>query len=128
MHSLESEMTTFNDSLKTALLKSIALTGSAEASPIKIHLNEALNNVIDMSSGKARIKPTIRNKFTLILSQPKSLEALSNLEIRCLSCKKVISYPAWWLVIKYDVNEFNYFVCFDSRENKHPILACSRGK
>lgn len=96
-----------------SLLKNIELTGSVsvESSGV-VYINKAIENITDRSSGKIRITPARINQFSLILSQPSQLSALSPLEIRCLSCGRVISYPSWWSEVKFDKNTFHYFVCF----------------
>jgi len=111
----------FNDELKSSLLKQIELSGSVseDSAIIKPHINRELSNVLDESSGKIRIKPSLTNSsrgFNLILSSPASLSAINPLQIRCLNCKKVISYPAWHYVKEFARNHFHYFICFNGNE------------
>ena len=100
--------------LKSSLLKSIELSGSVEneSSEVKILINKNLDNILDSGSGKVRLRPVWASKFNLILSQPGELLALSPFEIRCLHCKRVISYPAWNLRLKFDRSIMMYFLCF----------------
>ena len=101
---------------KEDLLKSIALTGSVEESEaiVKVKINENLDNILDKSSGKLRLRPAKAKVFNSILSQPLELSALNPFEIRCLNCGRVISYPAWWMKIEFNVNTFHYFLCKES--------------
>ena len=117
-----------DDNLRDSLLKSIELSGGieVETSPVKILINEGLQNVIDLSSGRKRIKPIRAGQFSLILSQPSSLLSISPLEIRCLNCKRVISYPSWWLELRFDKNTFHYFVCFSEVSPNRVSLDCSK--
>lgn len=117
-----------DENLKNSLLRSIELEGSVdnENSSIKITVNGGLSNVVDKSSGKARIRLARVNQFNLILSQPRGLLSLSPFEIRCLNCKKVISYPAWHLELKFDRNIFEYFVCFSETSSSKVALNCRK--
>lgn len=119
-------MSNIDETLKSSILKSLELTGSvdSESSAIIVHVNKSLDNVIDSSSGRKRIRPSKEKMFGLILSQPLSLRAISSLEIRCLACGRVISYPAWHYWIAFSVNVFHYFVCFDGREPSKPTVNC----
>lgn len=111
------------------LLKSIELSGVAdEASASEKHLiNSNLHNVIDISSGKIRLRKSVAEKFNLIVGRPEGLKALSPAEIRCLYCRRVISYPGWYYKIEYAVNVFHYFVCFDGQSPDKPKFNCKRG-
>ena len=117
-----------DESLKKSLLQSIELSGSVsvENSSASITVNGELSNVLDKSSGKPRIRPAKVSQFHLILSQPVSLLALSPFEIRCLHCKRVISYPSWWLQVKFDRNILVYFVCFSETSPNRVSLDCKR--
>lgn len=118
-----------DENLKKALLQSIEAEGSAEVefTPVRVIVNGQLSNILDRSSGKARIRAHRVNQFHLILSQPKGLLNLSPLEIRCLNCHRVISYPAWHLELKFDRNTFEYFLCFSETSVVRASLNC-RGK
>jgi hypothetical protein len=108
--------------LRDEILESIVKYGKAE----EIKLNINVDSILDKSSGSPRIQQTIRRKSVLILSQPLALSALSNLQIRCALCKRVISYPCWYYSVKYAVNHFHYFICFDSVSPSKPSLRCYR--
>lgn len=98
------------------ILRSIGLEGAAseENKSVNIVLGNRANlgHVINLASGLPQIRPNLRNKFDLILSQPEALQALSPLQVRCCLCNRVISYPAWHYHVKYAVNHFHYFICF----------------
>lgn len=114
---------TITEELRQRLLKSIELSGSTiddVASKQLINVNP--DNVIDLSSGRPRIKPLLVGRFVFVSSQPTELAELSNLTIRCLNCGKVISYPAWWLKLEYSVSSFHYFICFNG--TALPNLKC----
>lgn len=84
-----------------------------------------IHQIAGVTSGSLRIYPSIIKKFELILSQPIS-SAFNPFEIRCAFCKKVISYPCWYYSIKYAVNHFHYFVCFDASCPSKPSAKCYR--
>lgn len=111
-----------DDSLKTNILKSLELTGSATEDSIRVNKNT--DNIFDRTSGKIRVRPSREKQFNLILSQPKTLAALSSFEIRCCVCNRVISYPAWHLVLTFTKNVFHYFICFDRNEVNKPTVNC----
>jgi hypothetical protein len=111
-----------NEELQRQILDSIAESGKAEVEEIKINTN--LSDILNLSSGAARIQKTVERKAKLILSQPHTLCGLSNLLIRCCLCHKVISYPCWYYSIKYAVNHFHYFICFDSNDTSKPTISC----
>jgi len=115
---------------KQNILKSITLEGASLSENKTRHLilgsRHNLNHIAGISSGSLKIYPSISNKFKLILSQPQSLSVLSPFEIRCVFCKRVISYPCWYYSIKYAVNHFHYFVCFDSESPNKPSTRCYR--
>lgn len=95
--------------------------------PSNIHLaNEAnIQNLIDHTSGLRKIRSAKAKEFVLILSQPTELHELWSLQIRCCLCHKVISYPAWYYRVVYNVNSFHYFVCFDAAEPTKPTARCA---
>jgi hypothetical protein len=116
---------------KEEMIKSIALSGSAsEEYKLVNHLilgsRANLNHIAGRSSGMLKIYPSVAAKFQLILSQPNILKPLSSFEIRCVLCKQVIRYPAWYYSIKYAVNHFHYFVCFDSSSPNKVTCKCYR--
>lgn len=102
---------------KTAkdMLKHISLSGALETPEVNNIISSNGNHVLEFSSGL----PKIRNskKFSLILSIPEALKSLSSFEIRCCLCRKVISYPAWYLKEEFNINHFHFFVCFSSEKS-----------
>lgn len=120
-----------DDSTKKEILKSIALTGAASREnartvPVIADLETANNSILDRAGGLAKIKPYLikSGKFKLVLSQPSQLQAMSNFEIRCCLCRKVIAYPAWHHDLKLAVNHLHYFVCFDATSAGKPTARC----
>lgn len=117
--------------LKDEMLKSIALSGAADAEKAKdnhliLNSRNNLNHIAGVSSGQLRIYPSMVNRFKLTLSQPSSLAILNPFEIRCVLCKGVISYPCWYYNIKYAINHFHFFICFDSGSPNKPTTSCYR--
>lgn len=114
------------------MLKAIELTGavdegSAQQKPIICNIfNGNMNQVLNFSSGTLSIQSAVARKFGLILSTPEELRAMSPFEIRCCLCRKVISYPSWYYSIKYNVNHFHYFICFDKNCTSKPTTRCYR--
>jgi hypothetical protein len=106
------------------MLDSIASTGVTDSS--HIILNGNINHVLSFSSGSPRIQTNALRKFSLILSQPLSLQSFNPFQIQCALCKKVISYPCWYFNIKYTVNHFHYFLCFDADSPNKPSTRCYR--
>ena len=113
---------------KESILSSIALSGSAskDSAIILQHLPSHPNAIIDSSSGLARIRTNLVSQFKLILSQPLALSSLSNFKIRCCLCHEVITYPCWYYNVKYVLNHFHYFVCFDSESHRKVNCKCFR--
>jgi len=109
---------------KKQILDSIEKFGKAEEPEILINRN--IRDILNFSSGSPRIQPTAAKRATLIMSQPSELALLHNLQIRCVLCHQVISYPAWYYVIRYVVNQFYYFICFDSLSPDKPTTKCYR--
>lgn len=103
---------------KNEVLRSIELGGasSEENKTVNVVLGSRnnLNHIAGRSSGTLKIYPSISRKFSLILSIPSALKTLTPFEIRCVMCKNVISYPCWYYSVRYNINHFHYFVCFDS--------------
>jgi hypothetical protein len=118
-----------NEELAAEMLKNITISGSTETriKPIIASHERGLGHVLNLSSGSPRIQTNVINRFILILSQPSNLNFLNPFEIRCCLCSKVINYPCWYLSIKYSVNHFHYFVCFDNSSAKL-TAKCYRGK
>lgn len=105
------------DDVRAQILRDINLTGAADSSKAKIGIIIAsrfqATNVITLSGGLPKVRPNIAKLFILLVGQPRLLEVMNPLEIRCCFCKRVISYPAWYWRQVYAVNQIHYFVCFD---------------
>lgn len=117
------------DSLdKNSILSSIRVSGAAlPENAVSAHIISGnIGHVINFGNGTPAIQSSIKKKFSLILSRPKLLESLSQFEIRCCVCKRVMSYPCWYYEVKYAVNHFHYFVCFDKNENMRVNARCHR--
>ena len=114
-----------NNNLAQEMLRNIALSGAADEKTKHI-IGGNLNHVLNLSSGAARIQTNVIKRFSLILSQPAALSILNPFEIRCALCKCVVSYPCWYYSIKYAVNHFHYFVCFDRASVDKPSTKCYR--
>lgn len=117
-----------DEQLKDSILNSISLTGSvSEENAIHVPLAAVdAKQILDITSGIAKIKPSLVKQFKLILSQPLALATMSNFSIRCTLCGKVIGYPCWYHSVKYAVNVFHFFVCFDSASPGKPSVKCYR--
>ena len=114
-----------NEDLAKEMLRSIALGGRTE-SKIKVIIGGNLNHILNLSSGSPRLQTNVINRFKLVLSQPNEISILNPFEIRCALCKRVISYLAWYYNIKYTVNHFHYFICFDKMSSDKPSVKCYR--
>ena len=112
-----------NEELAQEILKNISQSGSVEAK-VKPIIGGNLNHVLSLSSGSPRLQTNVIKRFNLILSQPRLLEWLNPFEIRCAFCRRVISYPCWYYNIKYVVNHFHYFICFDKDSSDKPSVKC----
>ncbi len=101
------------------ILKDISLLGVSDKkdAPINIFINKNIGMVCDRSSGRLRIRPAKKNLFKVVFNQVPELSSLSPLEIRCLNCGKIISYPARMAKIELAVNVMYYFLCFDSLDS-----------
>lgn len=115
-----------DEQIKDSILRNIGLGGAAseDTGVVKqiVAKSEHLNSILNLSSGT----PRIHKQFKLILSQPQQLEALNPFEIRCCLCGRVISYPAWYLLIRYAINHIHYFVCFDKDSRNRVTAKCYR--
>ncbi len=114
-----------NKDLAREILNSIEAAGNTDTK-INHIVDGNLTHILNLSSGAARIQTNVVNRFKLILSQPITLSFMNPFEIRCVLCKKVISYPCWYYSIKYAVNHFHYFVCFDTASPSKPSTRCYR--
>lgn len=114
-----------NDKMAEEMLRNINMHGSADDNAMtKPLIGGNISHVLNLSSGLPRIHANVVNRFHLILSTPLILSALSAFEIRCCLCKKVISYPCWYYSVKYVVNQFHYFICFDRTSINKPNAKC----
>lgn len=117
-----------SDETAKEMLKAISLQGSVEEDNAEVHLvlgsRNNLNTVMNFTSGLPKIRPDIVKKFKLILSTPALLSSLSPFEIRCCMCKRVIRFPCWYYSIRYVVNHFHYFVCFDPNSSDKVSAKC----
>lgn len=111
--------------LRREVLPNIINSGSV-IKTVEHFINKDINKILDLGSGAARIQRTALKYTKLILSQPEALSNYNPFEIRCCLCRKVISYPAWYYSIKYAVNHFHYFVCFDNSSSSKPTTRCYR--
>lgn len=86
---------------------------------------KTIGQVAGITSGQLRIFPSLVKKFRLIIISPLS-KAFAYHEIRCCVCEKIISYPCWYYEVKYAVNHFHYFICFDASQSDRPTTRCYR--
>lgn len=86
------------------------------------------NTILDSSSGFPRINNYNQKKFNLVTSQPLELELFNPSQIRCCLCNKIIRYPAWYRINRYDVNHFHYLICFDPKSPSKVTTTCMREK
>ena len=115
----------FQDRLRREVLPNVAYGGTVReiAKPI---LNGNISQILDLGSGSPRIQRTALKRISQIFSQPRELSTLNPFEIRCCLCHEVIRYPAWYYSIKYAVNHFHYFICFDNLSPDKPSTRCYR--
>lgn len=115
-----------DEETKRQILANIENYGSAETRfQVKIANLTQGANLVDNSSGRPRFSTYNAKKFDLILAQPLELvRAFNPFQIRCCLCNKVISYPAWYRVIRYTGNHFHHFVCFDSTSPSKVSAKC----
>jgi len=115
-----------DEETKNEILRNIAISGDTftQIKPIIASSDKGLNHILNFGSGLPRFQTNI--KFALILSQPGSLTFYNPFEIRCCLCKRVISYPCWYYEVKYAVNHFHFFVCFDKNSKDKPSTKCYR--
>ena len=114
-----------NKELADEMLRNIALGGSASET-VKPIIGGHLNHILNLSSGLPRFQTNVIKRFSQIVTQPQALSVLNPYEIRCALCKRVISYPCWYYSIKYAVNHFHYFVCYDLQSIDKPSTRCYR--
>lgn len=114
-----------NKELAEEMLRNIALAGDT-TTKVKAIIGGNLSHILTTSSGSPRLQTNVINRFKLILSQPSELAIFNPFEMRCALCKKVVNYPCWYYSVKYAVNHFHYFVCFDSASSDKPNCKCYR--
>lgn len=108
------------------MLRNIELSGDSAAWSCKHLIGSNPSQILNLSSGAVRIQPHALKHFALILSQPKTLAALNPFEIHCCLCNEIVNYPCWYYEVKYAVNHFHYFVCFNSSTPEKPTTRCYR--
>ena len=121
----ESSKSSVASNWRTDILNSILLSGNAE-SDIKIETAKR-SQIMDFNASKPRLKRSLVDKFTLILSKPDFV--LSEQAIKCCLCGRTINFnnaPVWYYLIKYNVNCFAAFICFDSASPSKPSVKCYR--
>lgn len=110
------------------ILKDITNTGYSLEENRSVNLVLAsrsnLTTILDSSSGLPKVKASIAKQFKLVLSIPLALQAFNPFEIRCCLCHKVIMYPAWYYMVRFAVNEFHYFICFDRHSANKVTARC----
>ena len=109
---------------RVSYLASIALTGTGTAD-IKIN-NASHQHLLEFSSSIPRIRRSLLSKFNLIIERP--TEIAGEQTIHCSICNKALNFnlPVWYHLIKYNVNHFACFVCFDINSPSHPSTKCYR--
>lgn len=113
-----------------AILRSIALTGAASEENAqsfeKIATPFQMINLMKRSSGLPKLSPYYAKNFELLMGRPKILAVMHPTEIRCACCNKVIRYPAWYWVQRFNKNHFHYFICYDPNSPEKPTSICYR--
>lgn len=124
-HQLESNKPA--EDWRTSVLKSIAIAGETEAKITAIiGSRNNLTAILDMSNGSPRLTRTVIKRAVLILYQPSALAGFDRREIRCALCNSQITYPTWHYEVKYAVNQFHYFICFNADTSDKPSTKCYR--
>jgi hypothetical protein len=110
------------------LLKSIELEGGIDKKQIHLILGSKQNisHIAGNSTGRLRLHAKVIRDSKLIFDKLESLASLHQSQIRCSLCSQVISYPCWHYTIKYAVNEFHHFICFDETNSLKPSVKCYR--
>lgn len=103
------------------------LTGGTAIKTVNHIIGGNLSHVLNLNSGSARLHTNVIKRFALIINQPQKLSHLNQYQIRCCLCNQVIfQYPCWYYEVKYAVNHFHYFLCFDSSSADKPSTKCYR--
>lgn len=115
-----------DDKLKQEILQSIELAGASAEENIHFRpmIGHNASSVIENTKGLPRVKQRLVEQFKLILAQPLLIKALSPLSIRCVLCKRVISYPCWYREERFNVNWFHYFICFNPANPSNVTARC----
>lgn len=117
-----------DEELRNEILRAIELQGAVHEENALIHVilgsRNNLNHIMNMHAGLPKLRNDVINRFQLILSTPTELKPLSQFEVRCVLCRRVISYPAWYYVLRYVVNQLHYFICFDAASPDKPSVKC----
>jgi len=122
-------------SIYSDILKNISLTGKADENSKELfdkkrHLiiesRNQLNSLFDSSSGFPKIRKDAAARFNLIMTQPSEIQDIPRHDLRCCLCKSIISWPVWYWVKRYKVNQFHFFVCFDSSSPELVTAKCYR--
>lgn len=118
----------FNDILKNIELTGAADTANAATYDTVKHLilesRNNLQNILQTHSGKPKIRTDAIRKFQLILDTPSAIRLLDRNSLRCCFCKRIITFPVWYYSLKYAVNHFHYFICFDATSPDKPTAKC----
>ena len=114
------------------ILASIEMTGGISSpktivtNPIVLGSHNNLGQILNLSSGLPKIRKDKVDKFNFILSQPLGIRSIPRHDIRCCLCQEIIYFPCWYYRIDYAVNQFHYFVCFDSASSQLVNASCYR--
>ena len=106
-------------------MDTLVATGTLD-NPVKPIISGNMSHILNLSSGLPRLQTHVIKRFSLIISQPLALTTFNPFEVRCCLCRSVIRYPAWYYSIKYAVNHFHYFICFDASSPDKPSTKCYR--
>ena len=111
------------------ILKSIKLTGAVLPKFKEInHIFQPknFNLVLNLNSGLPKIRKDMIPKFDLILEAPKAISAIPRHEFKCFLCGQVISFPVWYFLKSYNVNQMHHFICFDPASPLQVTAKCFR--
>jgi hypothetical protein len=114
------------------ILDSIELTGgitsakTVKSNPIIIGAHNNIGPIMQLGSGLPKIRKDKVTEFSLILSQPLAIQSIPRHDIRCCLCQEIIYFPCWYYSIRYAVNQFHYFVCFDASNSQSVTARCYR--
>ena len=112
------------------ILTSIALTGTTVANIKMIvmeHNNDSISKIMDFNTSIPRVKRGLVGKFNLQISKP--TEILDKQVVHCCLCGKVLNFDrelVWYHLIRYAVNCFATFICYDPASPSKPTTRCYR--